>query len=109
MSTGLTAYGGDDADTEEEEEVGDAPSRGGRARPAAARAAARMAERSISPEARAPPKRRRTAASFHPRGVRRLVLSRDLRIVRTVSHALRQRRLSPCTFLFAASVRVCAA
>ncbi len=70
MSTGAADYDGDDADTEEEEEAGAAPPRGGRARHAAARAAARMAERSISPEARAPPKRRRTSASFHPRGVR---------------------------------------
>jgi len=67
----VAAYDGDDADTEEDEDVGNAaPRGGGRARHAAARAAARMAERSISPEARAPPKRRRTAASFHPRGVR---------------------------------------
>ena len=96
MSTGLTAYDGDDADTEEEEDMGNVPPRGGRARTAAARAAARMAERSVSPEARAPHKRRRTAASFHPRGVRAGWLTQDYARCRRVAHVLRATRLSAC-------------
>ena len=56
----------DDADTEEELEAGGH----GAKRGAAPRAAARAAERSLSPEARVPQKRRRMSASFHPRGVR---------------------------------------
>lgn len=74
MATGAAAqdYDTDPEDTEDEERA-EGLRGGSRGGAAAARAAARAAERSLSPEARAaPPKRRRTAASFHPRGVRAL-------------------------------------
>ena len=69
VTTTAAARDGDEADTEDEERE---PGAGGATRGGDPRAS-RAVDRSTSPEARVPVKRRRMSASFHPRGVRATV------------------------------------